>query len=47
MGVVYMDPLMIRTYTVKLNESETLGSLIVFLDKHHDNGVILLPYNFG
>jgi hypothetical protein len=47
MSVSYMDPLMITQNTLKLNERETLDNLIMFLEKHHDKGVILLPYNFG
>jgi hypothetical protein len=47
MIVGYMDSLMITQNTLRLNERETLDHNIKFLDKHHDKGVVLLPYNFG
>ena len=47
MDVGYMDPLMICQTTLKLHEKDTLDNVFMFLDKHHDKGAILLPYNFG
>jgi hypothetical protein len=42
-----MDPLIRTQNTLKLNEREALNHIINIVDKHHDNAVIELPYNFG
>lgn len=46
MDVGFMDPYRINHVTVKGWEMETFDHVFRFLDKHHDKGSILLPYNF-